>query len=433
MQITKSLYKHKLLTIVSLMAVLLLLSCHKQDKQKPIIQITQPTGGSYRVGDSIRVDVSVSDNEKIKSISLYIIDESNQRITFPYQYDLNTSNYRISVKYPIDNLYIENGSYYFVVEAKDEVNAAKKYVAIQIGALPKTLEDVLIVESSGTETSIFSIKNSKQLIHTFNESYQDFIYNPYAKHYMFLNQEGQLKAFDKETFEQKWFADNLKNPIRTYLGKLDYRDNLTYVSTAHNDVRAYNNFGQLVQQFNAVDLEGQIGNYYFDDNKLMLIKTPYTQGRDKIERLNKVTGVSVKTYDMQFSPKQILFVDDELCFVLGNKNNIAKACSLSTLHNVAHPITGLGNRTFYDGFKYSTYIYVLALGNTIVEYHLPDGNERIVDYTSGSVKFFYEDIAERMYVLDQHKVSYLKYPSDGHVVVFENDKPIDDLIFVYNK
>jgi hypothetical protein len=78
-------------------------------------------------------------------------------------------------------------------------------------------------------------------------------------------------------------------------------------------------------------------------------------------------------------------------------------------------------------------MYVLALDNKIVEYNLVNANERELDLTNAAIKFFYEDISGRLYYTDGKNLAYLRYPNTGHVDVFENDKTIDDLIFIYNK
>lgn len=429
----RALYKHKFLTIVSLLIIIIITSCKQQDDLAPVISILQPTSGSFLVFDTIRVQADVTDNESIQSIRIRLIDMDNQQVVPSYSYTVNVSSYQLKADFVIDNLYLESGSYYLVVEASDGINTSKKYVSVLIGALPRYLEDQLIVERDNQQTHIYSIKNGKVLFKTFPFAYQDFIYNPYSKQYLFLSEGGVLTAYDKDDIEILWQVTDLKDPLRAYYGSLFYKDNVVYVNNYSGGIKAYDGNGNLLKQANTIDSYGQISQYFFGYDKIMVFKEPYVFGNDKIEQLNEVSGASVWTYDIQFSPKQLLFVDEDLCLVFGNEYNIAKACSLSTLYNVIHPFGDFGSRKLGDAYKYSKYYYILSLDQEILEYDLSNGNERVLETTQTNVQFYYEDLYEKLYFIDENKISNLHFPATGSQVFYQNNNTIDDLIFVYNK
>lgn len=433
MQNGLSLYKHKLLTIVSFLLMMLLFSCEKKDNEPPIISIQQPIGGSYSVLDSLQVKASITDNELVASITIRIINNDNQQVCTPLTFKNSSRAFQLNSTFVIDNLYLESGDYYLVVEAQDENNTAKQFVPIMIGAMTRQLEDLLIVEKEHSSTHIFSVIGTKTLLKNFDFEYQDFIYNPYAEQYVFLSSTGIITAYDKDKLEVQWSDNDLKDPVSDFKGTLFYKDKLTYVSAFSGEIRAYDKNGNIVKQAITVDPEGQVSQYYFGHDKIMAFKDPFVNGHDKIERLNEQTGASVYTYNIPFTPEQLLFVNEDLCVVFGNQYNIAKACSLSTLYNVVHPFGEFGSRTFYDAYKYSQYYYILAIDHEIIEYDLSSGNERIVDQTNGAVHFFYEDDSEKLYYVDGAQISVLNFPANGHQEIYTNNKPIDDLIFVYNK
>ncbi len=428
-----SLFKHKLLTIVSLLILITLGACQKKDDLAPSVSIQIPSGGSYSAMDTLYIKAQITDNVNINRISIKIIDQNNQQICPSYNFFPNRSSFLLESSFIINNLYLSSGSYFLIIEAYDGTNIGKSYIPIQIGAISKKLEDILIVERYTNHTEIYSILNGKTLLKDFPFSYQDFIYNPYAKQYQLLTSNGDLIAFNKSNFDEEWCVSGLKDPARNYYGKLFYKDQHTYVSSYLGEIRSYDEKGNLGIQANTVDTKGQISNYFFNQDKIMAIKKPYVNYQDKIEELNKITGASIYTYDLQFSPESILFVDDELCVVFGNRDQVAQACSLSTLYHVIHPFGDFQDRELSDAIQYSEYYYILSLNHEIIEYELDNSYERILETTNTNVHFFKEDLYEKTYYIDNNEILALRYPAAGSQVFFQNDKTIDDLIFVYNK
>jgi len=436
MQNVQALYKHKFLTIVSLLILItvsLFSSCKKEDDIAPVVSIQTPIGGSYSVNDTISVQAKISDNETIVSVRIRLINMDNQQVVSPYTYSVNASSYQLNANFVIDNLYLESGEYYLVVEADDGINTGKDFVSIQVGALTRVLEDVLVVEKDNLQTHIYSVLNGKLLLKTFNMEYQDFLYNPYSEQYIFLSKKGILTAYDKEELESVWSISNLKDPLHEFYGQLLYKDKLVYVSSYTGAIQVFDGNGNLVKQANTIDTEGQVSQFFFGMDKIMAFKEPYVFGDDKIEELNEVTGASVQTYEIDFSPEQLLFVDDELCVVFGNRYNKAKACSLSTMYNVVHPFGDFGNREFGDAFKHTNYLYIISLDQEILEYDLSNGNERILESTQTNTHFFYEDLYEKLYFVDDKKIFNLNFPAVGSQLFYTNNRTIDDLVFVYNK
>ena len=435
MQNMPSLYKQSLLTIVSLLIISMFYSCEKGDDVAPKVTVSQPAGGMFSVMDTIRVRANISDNEQVKLVSIHLFDKNNRRVAPSSTYFPNSGNYDLDASFVIDNLYLESGSYYLIVEAKDEFNSKKVYVSIQVGAIERVLDDILIVEKYTLETKVFSVINQKNLLRKFPYSYQDFLFNPYTLQYLFLTENGVLYAYLEEDIKDEalWQITDLKDPIHPFFGKLKYINNNTLVSHYKGEIRSYNKNGQLINTAVSNSNTGQVRQYYYDYDKIMLVKEPFVQGKDKIECLNQATGASLVSYDILFSPEKLLFINEDLCVIFGNKNNIAKACSLSTAYNVINYFGDFDNKKLGDAFKYSEYIYLLSLDNEIIEYDLANGYQRVVANTNSNVKFYHEEISETIFYIDGNFLYRLNYPEEGSTIYFANNNAIDDLHFTYNK
>lgn len=433
MQKQAILYSHKFLTIVSLLIILHLYACQKKDDISPHINISEPTTGHFSVLDTLQVKAKISDNEVLKSVHIYIIDSKNQKVSPNLNFELNQASYQLNQKYIIDNLYLKSGTYHLVVEASDGINISKSYVSIQIGALARQLEDILIVEQTLQSTEIYSIYSEKTLLKSFPFLYQDFAYNAFAQQYLFLSTEGDLIAYDKNELNKVWEENDFKSPSHRYFGSLFYKDNLIYVSHYLGGIKAYNEKGKVSKQANTIDIKGQISAFVFGYEKIMATKTPYVNGQDRIEELNEATGASVYTYTIQFTPEKLLFVDPDLCVIFGNQYDKAKACSLSTLYHVVHEFGDFSDRKINDAYQYNPNFYLLSIDHSIVEYNLSNGNERLIDETTSGIKFFHEDLYDNLYYVDQKKIKRSNFPGTGHQVYYQNDKTILDIIFIYNK
>ncbi len=165
MKNTSTLYKHKLLTFVSILALFwMIASCQKQDDIKPSIQLTHGVLLSYEVGDTISIAAEISDNENLQQVSVYIINYDNQRVTQPYVYTCSGKHFSLNAQYVIDNKHLENGEYYLVIEAKDGYNTGFKYLKINITGIAPALKQILIIEANQTQTRIYEMMPEKKLI-----------------------------------------------------------------------------------------------------------------------------------------------------------------------------------------------------------------------------------------------------------------------------
>ncbi|MBN2669044.1 MAG: PQQ-like beta-propeller repeat protein [Bacteroidales bacterium] len=433
MRIFRSLYSQKLQTLVSLLLIFLFSQCKKEDSVSPVVNIIELSNTQISAQDTFLLKAKASDNIAIKEVFAYIINQNNQKVSKTYSWRFNQADVSIETEFILNDLYLESGSYFLVVEARDEFNTGKAYKALSISGIETLLKDIYIVEASNNLTKIYSIIETKKLIKELQQDYQDYVYNPYSKQNVFLSAIGVLTAYDSSFTEIIWQKTDLKSPSYTFYGSLLYKDKKVFVSDANGALIAFDDKGNVSWQGNTTDAKGQISEYVFWNDKIMLFKHPYSIGNDRIERMNATTGASVFTYTISFEPKQLLKVNDELCLVFGNEYNIAKACSLSTLYNVVHPFGNFDNRFFYDGYAITEYFYLLAFDDQIVEFDLESQYERVIDAVTAPIHFYFEPLSEMLYYTEGNKLNRSLYPNIGHIESFQQSATIDDLIFIYNK
>ncbi len=434
MKNTGTLYKHKLLTFVSILALFwIIASCQKQDDIKPSIQLTHGLLLSYKVGDTISIAAEISDNENLKQVSIYIINYDNQRVTQPYVYNCSGKHFSLNAQYVIDNKHLESGEYYLVIEAKDEYNTGFKYLKMNITGIAPALKQILMVEADQTQTHIYEMMPEKKLLKTIPHPYQDLIYNAHDEQYIFLSAEGNIFGYQSKDFEEVWSDSELSFPSQTFYGKLSYHNDKTYVSTEKGDIRQYDKNGQKLWQANAQSSDASIYKYHFFDKDLLSINLPHDTEYPYIERFNPSTGASNQIYPTHFVPEQIVNVDAQLYLVVGNQYHTAKACSLSTLHHLVQVFKSWENAEVTDALRISKYLFLFAFNDKIVEYYLPNNEERKLVDLEQSIRFYYEKIHQNIYYLQGQKIYRLNYPAEEASLLYTNDKKIQDLVFVYNQ
>lgn len=132
-------------------------ACSKAaDEQKPVVTVLAPhENQSFSTRDTIVVDVSATDNESLKSltISLKTVDDATlQSATYP----ISGATVNYTTEFVLDLPLLSSGGYYLAVKAVDESNnSTSAFVNLQLQAIARKVERYVFVTAIDLDTRVF--------------------------------------------------------------------------------------------------------------------------------------------------------------------------------------------------------------------------------------------------------------------------------------
>lgn len=136
----------------------LLVSCgDEKDDESPRVIIERPyENQTFLTVDTIDIVVGISDNEQIKSIKVGLVDEDFNGLGIERSYPASGSSYTFASDFFLDEPFLSSGSYYLAVRASDGENEGSGYVRLQLTAIERVIENLLVVTANSTQTKVYT-------------------------------------------------------------------------------------------------------------------------------------------------------------------------------------------------------------------------------------------------------------------------------------
>lgn len=156
------------LRILALLSLLSLLGgCRKEkDVDPPRVAILLPGNGmSLQVPDTLLVQVEVSDEREVKSLSISLLDQNGVPVAKPITVAVNSESAVITRELAITNERLPSGTYTLSAVASDGENRSSAFRNIQVQAAPLRLRALFIAAPTGSTgtTSITRIDSAGAL------------------------------------------------------------------------------------------------------------------------------------------------------------------------------------------------------------------------------------------------------------------------------
>ncbi len=156
--------EHRLLLLAAVL--LALAGCRKDgDADGPEVTITAPgTAFTAVMPDSVRVEATVSDNERVEQVTFSIVDANGIPVAGPLTLEPTTNPVTLSVDLPLTSDLVEGGEHRVKVVASDGANRGQAERVIDVVAIPRRTRAVLLVTSPGfSPVRIYRIDSTGQL------------------------------------------------------------------------------------------------------------------------------------------------------------------------------------------------------------------------------------------------------------------------------
>ncbi len=428
----------KKVSIISFFLILVIVSCKKNDSVAPILTITSPIESSnFSAIDTLVIRGKVSDNFNVKSVSAIILNSLMVEVSDMKNFEINEKKSDLSLTYVFDNIYIPTGtSYYLLLTAIDDNgNETKEYIRIIIEGIETTQTGIYVCAGNFVSMEIckIDIENNIVPIININEKYKDAVINSYSQQISVLSNTGNLRTYNLPDNDLDWEKENLNDYTSMYYSKLDIMYEYVYAGSnsgyiyGYNEKGAnaktlyYNSTGFLPATFNRVD--DVVYTYLFSSNTQV----------GRIEKLNYETGASLNTAEMDFD--QVLGFykyDTDIAIVFGNKNNVARVCTLGISNNSISVIDNFSDKSISSVAKVGENDFFIAIEDKIYNYKVSAGGmfEVISGFTAR--KIVYNKFTDLLYIATDDKIRV--YKTTGFFVQeYTYDKTIYDIDFLYNK
>lgn len=151
---------HRFILLGMIALVVLWSSCKKEDDVSPVIMVEFPSdGANYQVLDTIRVGISVSDNERIETIRGWLTTLDGASASTVKTIDPSGSEYSGVIELIITDKYLPSGEYIIKLMASDGMNEEYAFIEINLTAFPKERRSIITVSESGIVERIDSSGN----------------------------------------------------------------------------------------------------------------------------------------------------------------------------------------------------------------------------------------------------------------------------------
>lgn len=308
--------------LVAACAAAITLGCRKdKDSEPPAVRITAPGAGfSVNIPDTITVGVAVSDNERVKSLSVLLTDASGVPIAAPVAVPVDAPSRQLTIGLPLTDERIASGTYILTAVADDGANTARDFLSITVQAAPLRLRALYLVPPPSQPppciiTQIDSTGSASAFI-TLNELAAAAIDLDHL--YTCGTASEPLRRWGLGSGNAMVLAPNAATHPNYFSAlRLDPADGRLYACTADGLVRGFNASGSLV--FSAALSPGFIGEATaaVGGNLICAAVHPATQQRLLVKH-GYATGARLAEFSLAAAPVELFARGEQHVLLFGN-------------------------------------------------------------------------------------------------------------------
>lgn len=416
-------------------------SCKKtEDDTPPTISFQTPLENqSFNVFDVVPVKAKVSDDKKISSVVVNLLDNNHDPVHVALPVNVSSSpEFTFNLAYYLDNVHLLSGIYYVQVAVSDGENTSRKAQQIYIIETPRVLKGVYIATNPTTVNTLINkldtITNAFSLYKSFSGDVSGLEANDY---FQFIYKCGSINGtfsgidatYDLVDFNvnpvvssNPYFTGYYATPKTNYVSLktgyvrgYDYRGNITYGATAvsgYYPLHSIENSNYLVSE----QKEAALGNN--------LLVTYYPTG--SIQQQKALGQDLVAMYQK----------DETSVFLFGNNSGQGMIQLFDRLNNNIwdpYPFS-LATGSILSVAQISSTVYLIAHSNgTIYKYDYQISS--VTPYVSGYtvVQMRYDPVNNHLYVAEDGMLTVLNYTSLSIVRTVPSSEHIRAFCLLYNR
>lgn len=300
-----------------------LFSCKKEkDVKDPQINISSPwEGQSFNVYDTVSISFSVTDDNRLVSVSAAIVNEQFIPVLPEVSFSPSGTTFSQTFLYEIDDVRLPSGSYYVRIKASNGTNSENAYSLINISEAPKIKKGIFAFQRGVNDFTVFRIDDNN-VTSTFINATGDFsaaLIDSYwqAVYTLGVTTSG-LKAFDANTSTLKWHKQPNNGTSPTF-SSLMHNGKYVYAGYRDGFIKAYDQNGNI--KFSASVPAPFYPKEIFEYQQFLFLQTKELNGpAKKIVLLDKDSGAGMQEVSTSSDVLEFLPKDVNNIYVLGNSN-----------------------------------------------------------------------------------------------------------------
>ena len=390
--------------------LILVISCHKDsDTNSPAITLVRPAQGAvYNVYDTIWISALISDESKLESVKVSLLDKDQKPILVPQMFTPSTSEYTLNTGIPIDDIHLETGTYSLQVKAFDGFNYTNAYKEILIREIPLKLKSVVLLSRGGIysiDISILSESGTWNKIFFLNGDYKasdicsfdQLVFTAGAR-------SGNLNATSLPVGPVVWQVPLLSSPPYRYFEDILYLSPLLYVANYNGSIYGYNRNGTVIYSSNVFPdyFPEKLG---FTNNFLLADLHSKTGNVSLLAAYYLATGSYMQSTNLTMDVIAFETVDNDNVLVFGNEGSIGKILEYTISQNklrvlkvfpdgIIHAIARKDDQNIFIAGNQAVHWYIRPT-NTLVEF-LPGKQNALIDF---------DKVNNRLYALSNHNLA----------------------------
>jgi len=425
---------------VFISVILSIQSCKKDDdSQEPVISISSPYENQvFDVYDVVLVKGTVSDDRKLESLTVNLLDEQNNvaYIGLPIPFTSPSSSFQLN--YALDDIHLESGVYYIHITASDGVNESQAYKKIFINAVPKKLKKLLVsTYANSIQTNLFYIDSSYSALNALQSFSGDYLASSASSYFQQFNKcgnyTGALTSIDLTTAATVF---NVPNAISSnpYFTGYFATEKFSYVAYYSGMLKGYDHNGNGIYNANA-NANHYIENFCFNGGYLLSEQVD-KQTSARILNSHQTTGVGYQQTGMTQDVIAFCEKDQENVFVFGNVAGQGVIQLFDRVNNNLwnpYPFP-LATGSLLSAVKIDSNTFLLGHSNgTIYKYQFQTSS--VTAYLTGytAKQLIYDDLNNEIYVVEANSIARFNYVTG----TFQNSIPSSETILgvqlLYNR
>ncbi|NEN22740.1 hypothetical protein G3O08_04370 [Cryomorpha ignava] len=143
--------------LMVILVVFSLQGCNEnKDEESPRVIIESPyENQNFSTVDTLTIFANITDNEKIKSIEISLLDTDYNGLGIARSYQTSGSPLNFLTDFILDEPFLNSGVYNLAVRANDGENTGSGYVQIHLTAVERVIENYLVVTKNSTEAGVY--------------------------------------------------------------------------------------------------------------------------------------------------------------------------------------------------------------------------------------------------------------------------------------